>query len=80
MVKAGYIEYGEKKNSDIGVPQGGIASPILSNLILHELDRYIQELTEENNQKLGRTKHTLRNPVFTKIDDQIQSISKLERR
>jgi retron-type reverse transcriptase len=38
MAKAGYVEYGKNKSSILGVPQGGIASPILSNLILNELD------------------------------------------
>lgn len=29
--------------SIVGVPQGGIISPILSNLILHELDKYMEK-------------------------------------
>lgn len=80
MVKAGYVEYGIKKSSIIGVPQGGIASPILSNLILNELDQYIQGLLDENQNKTSGKRHTQRNPEYTKIDDQIQSISKVERR
>lgn len=38
MVRAGYVEYEKLKDSRLGVPQGGIASPILSNLVLNEMD------------------------------------------
>lgn len=42
FVKAGYIEWGKKEKkitpTELGVPQGGIISPLLSNLVLHELD------------------------------------------
>lgn len=31
----------------MGVPQGGIISPLLSNLVLHELDVYISSLIKE---------------------------------
>lgn len=81
MVRAGYIEFGNKSRSSIiGVPQGGIASPILSNLILNELDRYIELLLEENDRKLQSKSHTTRNPAYYKIDYRIQGITKLEKR
>jgi len=34
-----------------GVPQGGIVSPILSNIYLHQLDKYIERLIEEKSSK-----------------------------
>lgn len=80
MVRAGYVEFGNKSSSVIGVPQGGIASPILSNLILNELDRYIELLLEENNRKLQTKSHTVRNPAYYNIDYRIQGITKLERK
>jgi len=80
MVRAGYIEFGKKLSSVIGVPQGGIASPILSNLILNELDRYVELLLEENNLKLQSKTHTIRNPAYYSADYRIQGISKLERK
>lgn len=46
LIKAGYVEGGLKRDSILGVPQGGIISPILSNIVLHELDRYITDLIE----------------------------------
>lgn len=31
----------------MGVPQGGIISPLLSNLILHEFDLFVDNLMKE---------------------------------
>ena len=33
-----------------GAPQGGICSPILSNIYLHELDTFMQSLKQEFQQ------------------------------
>ncbi len=37
-LKAGYVEYGRQYDSDIGVPQGGPVSPLLSNIALHGME------------------------------------------
>lgn len=80
MVKAGYVEFGKDKNSIVGVPQGGIASPILSNLILNELDIYVQSIIDEFDEKLKGGKHTSRNPAYVVIDSRIGAITRLERK
>ena len=41
MLKAGYIEQNMKYESDTGTPQGGILSPLLSNVYLNDFDWYI---------------------------------------
>jgi group II intron reverse transcriptase/maturase len=43
FLKAGYIENDKQITPAIGTPQGGIASPLLANIYLHELDTYWQE-------------------------------------
>jgi len=45
LVKAGYVEAPPRRiTSEIGVPQGGILSPFLSNVYLHELDVFVAQL------------------------------------
>jgi group II intron reverse transcriptase/maturase len=44
FLKAGYLEQGIKRNAITGTPQGGIISPILANIYLNELDKYIESL------------------------------------
>ncbi len=43
MLKAGYIEDWQQKPSLAGTPQGGVISPLLANIFLHELDSYVME-------------------------------------
>ena len=41
MLKAGYIDQGAYHDSELGTPQGGILSPLLSNVYLNDFDWYI---------------------------------------
>ena len=61
FLKAGVMEEGLYKDTNRGVPQGGVISPLLSNIYLHELDRYIagrflgKTPSQQNkNRKLGK--------------------------
>lgn len=42
MLKAGYLEDWEYHETLSGVPQGGVVSPILSNVYLNKLDEYVE--------------------------------------
>lgn len=44
FLKAGYLEDWQYRNTYSGTPQGGIISPILANIYLDKLDRYMEEL------------------------------------
>jgi group II intron reverse transcriptase/maturase len=42
MLKAGYLEDWRYRDTLSGVPQGGVVSPILSNVYLHKLDEFVE--------------------------------------
>jgi group II intron reverse transcriptase/maturase len=44
LLKAGYLEEWHFKDTYSGVPQGGVLSPILTNLVLDRLDKYVEEV------------------------------------
>lgn len=44
FMKAGYVEDWRYYGTYSGTPQGGIISPILANIYLHELDKFVMKL------------------------------------
>ena len=46
-LKAGYVEYDILYNTIVGTPQGGIISPLLSNVYLNDFDWYVGRLYSE---------------------------------
>jgi group II intron reverse transcriptase/maturase len=43
MLKAGYLEDWEYHDTLSGVPQGGVVSPVLSNIYLDKLDKFVEQ-------------------------------------
>ena len=43
IIKAGHIDVGLFRAASEGVPQGGVISPLLSNIMLNEFDQYLHE-------------------------------------
>lgn len=57
FLSAGYVDpsTGKQIIENYGAPQGGILSPLLSNIVLHELDKYMAKSTLSFNKgKKGR--------------------------
>jgi group II intron reverse transcriptase/maturase len=50
LARAGYVEY-KYVDSNLGVPQGGILSPLLSNIYLHEFDLFMSEYISKYTSK-----------------------------
>lgn len=73
MVKAGYVEWDKGRRilhaADCGVPQGGIISPLLSNLVLHELDVYMEQLITKRETLNSRVKKHINNPEYYKLNN-----------
>ncbi len=64
LLKAGYMDMqGPRKDSLAGTPQGGIVSPILANIYLHELDEKVEDIREKLEK--GKTKRP--NPTYKKL-------------
>lgn len=47
FLKAGYLEDWQYHKTYSGTPQGGIISPLLANIYLHELDKFVMGLKSE---------------------------------
>jgi len=66
MLKAGYLEDWEYHDTLSGCPQGGVVSPILSNIYLDKLDKFVeQELIPE----YTRGKVRAHNPQYRRLND-----------
>ena len=64
MLQAGYMEDWIHHQTFSGTPQGGVISPLLSNIVLHELDKFIEDelipmytngKRRKQNREYGRT-------------------------
>lgn len=51
----------------MGVPQGGVISPLLSNLILHEFDIYMEDLVRQYEEKSGSQKPYFKSAPYHKL-------------
>ncbi len=69
MLEAGYMEKGIKYNTYSGTPQGGNISPLLANIVLNELDTYIEdELMPQYN--IGNGLKRKKNPEYVRLQHQ----------
>ncbi len=57
MLDAGYVEDWTWKPTFSGTPQGGVISPLLANIYLHELDRFMEEVKKGFDLGKGRRHH-----------------------
>ena len=66
-LKAGYMEFRIFKHSITGTPQGSIVSPILSNIYLNELDKFIDKLRLEFDTSPKVSEKPKINPTYNRL-------------
>lgn len=76
MLKVGYMEDWKWNPTYSGTPQGGIISPMLANIYLHELDIFVQEKILSFNRGERRAP----NPEYRKLTGKIALIKRKIRR
>jgi group II intron reverse transcriptase/maturase len=68
MLQAGYLEEWRWHETLSGAPQGGVCSPVLSNIYLDKLDKFVETvLLPKYNQEKRRGK----NPAYQRIENAI---------
>ncbi|MCG8538718.1 MAG: group II intron reverse transcriptase/maturase [Clostridia bacterium] len=82
FLKAGYMEFQSFQKTYSGTPRGSIISPILSNIYLDKLDKYMEEyISSFNERKMTISKvHELDNalnkvPSIMAMDDNFKRLS-----
>ena len=75
MLKAGVMEDWQYRNTYSGTPQGGILSPLLANIYLHELDVFIEDVLIPRHTR-GKKRED--NPPYRHLTRQIQKAHQAE--
>lgn len=73
LFRAGYIDDGVKYNTYTGVPQGGVISPVLSNIYLHEFDLFVETLIVKYSS--GKDFISKVNPVIVKYSSKLSRLN-----
>lgn len=68
-LEAGYVEDWQYHQTHSGTPQGGIISPLLANIYMHELDSFVEDVLIP---QYTRGKERKTNPEYNRLRFQIQ--------
>jgi group II intron reverse transcriptase/maturase len=76
FLQAGYFEREEWNPTKAGTPQGGVLSPLLANIYLHELDQYVLREFGANQEPSQSKQETAQreNPEWKRIHGRINYI------
>ncbi len=73
MLEAGYLEDWQYHDTLSGTPQGGVASPILSNIYMDKLDQFVEDELIPQYTRGSRRRH---NPDYGRLKDRRRSARK----
>ena len=80
FLKSGVMEEGKLRNTYSGTPQGGVVSPILANIVLHEFDVWLEDAIGANPpQKDKTTYHQRMSPEYKRLTQKIAYQSEMLR-
>ncbi len=74
VIKAGHVDAGLFRAASEGVPQGGVISPLLSNIMLNEFDKYLHKhyLSAESRKEREKWNRSVRNGQAVAIPEHRQ--------
>ena len=72
FLKAGYLENWVYHNTYSGTPQGGIISPLLANIYLHQLDEFVIKLKS----KYDKPKDSRLTPEYQALSSKVSRLKK----
>lgn len=77
-LSAGFIDpkTGELRRDNVGTPQGSVLSPLLCNIVLHELDKFIDDMGREFKSGVKRRP----NPNYVKLNSKRRNLKDLKAR
>ena len=73
FLKAGSMENWQWHQTWSGAPQGGVLSPLLSNVMLHEFDHYMEETWQAN--RPTEQGHAAKNPAYNRVNLKVNRLS-----
>lgn len=72
MLQAGVMEHGRRSETYSGTPQGGLVSPILANIVLHDFDVWMEDQQQANPPpQTAKQQEARKNPEYVRLTRQL---------